>query len=215
MAKTKEFYTPRDIGPLYTQIIPAYQSAFSGEPWYEVSKCGGCASGFSPSTPGGVCERCGSELEEIAYTSTELTARFIELGETRPTMWYVEQEDTQVTLGAVAWQSNVSDVIKEKYKNDDMLRTWFATTLGAAANNMIWLDEVFANRMISNTGNLANFREMIEGFFDRLDGEAMAYRTITPAMKRAPIRDFGDRALLYAANSNVPDYRDVMIITKE
>lgn len=45
--RTARFAAPDEAREKYDAIIPAYQAAFAAEPWYEVSKCGGCSSGYS------------------------------------------------------------------------------------------------------------------------------------------------------------------------
>lgn len=83
----------------------------------------------------------------------------------------------------------------------------------AAPNpEILWLDEVFADRQVSRRNNLVNFRPMIYGFSNRLDQMKVAYRTIAPAMTRAAMRDFGDDATIDKAKSDVPDWRNFVSI---
>ena len=83
----------------------------------------------------------------------------------------------------------------------------------AAPNpEILWLDEVFADRQISRRNNLVNFRSIVYGFSCRLDQTKVAYRTIAPAMMRAAMRDFGDDATIDKAKSDVPDWRNFVSI---
>ena len=77
--RTVHFITPKEARLHYGEIIPAYQKAFAGDPWFEVSKCAGCESGFSAQSPGTVCESCGHKTGEEAYTTEELVDLLITL----------------------------------------------------------------------------------------------------------------------------------------
>ena len=80
----------------------------------------------------------------------------------------------------------------------------------AAPNpEILWLDEVFADRQVSRRNNLVNFRSMVYGFSSRLDQTKVAYRTIVPAMTRVAMRDFGDDATIDKAKSDIPDWRNL------
>ena len=74
--RTARFVAPDEAREKYDAIIPAYQAAFAAEPWYEVSKCGGCSSGYSRQNPGDICQACGSVTGDEAYTEQELTEKF-------------------------------------------------------------------------------------------------------------------------------------------
>ena len=71
--RTARFAAPDEARERYDAIIPAYQAAFAAQPWYEVSKCGGCSSGYSRQNPGDICQACGSTTGDEAYTEQELT----------------------------------------------------------------------------------------------------------------------------------------------
>lgn len=213
--RTARFVAPDEARDKYDVIIPAYQAAFAAEPWYEVSKCGGCSSGYSRQNPGDICQACGSTTGDEAYTEQELAERFDAIGETRPTCWYIEETPAGLALAAVAWTADSVQIAAEKYPGSLEMAAWLKQKYvpnAASDSEILWLDEVFANRRISRRNNLVNFRPMVRGFSDRLDQTNVAYRTIAPAMTRAAMRDFGDDATIDKAKSDVPDWRNFVSI---
>lgn len=220
-----QFLSPRQARKQYDEIIPVYQAAFAGEPWYEVSKCGTCSTGYSRQEPGCECEVCGNLTSEAAYTTEELLERFDMLGETRPTCWYTEREaDGKLAFAAMAWRATARQISEEKYDSAPEMADWLreryprenklARTLGVATGDLLWLDEVFADYSVRARGNLDNFRQMTEGFAVNLNAAAipLAYRTISPAMTRAAVRDYGAAATVERAGKTVPDWRDFVSI---
>lgn len=213
--RTARFAAPGEARDKYDAIITAYQAAFAAEPWYEVSKCGGCSSGYSRQNPGDICQACGSTTGDEAYTEQELAERFDTIGETRRACWYIEETPAGLALAAVAWTANPVQIAAEKYPGSLEMAAWLKQKYApntASDSKMVWLDEVFADRQISRRNNLANFRPMVYGFSARLDQTKVAYRTIAPAMTRAAMRDFGDDATIDKAKSDVPDWRNFVSI---
>lgn len=208
------FYEPEAVKPLYGEIVPAYQTAFAGEPWYEVSKCADeaqrCVAGLSAVAVGALCETCGNRPTRPAYEADELVARFDALGASRPTAWYIEQNELGVTLAAVAWEATAGVVASEKYKDNPAMAEWLNEKLGNG--RLMWLDEVFANRELKPRGNLQNFGAFITGLAEMLDTREVAYRTIQPRMLTAPKRDFGDAATVFNRQTDVPDRREFVVI---
>jgi hypothetical protein len=208
------FYTPNEAKELYEEIVPAYQAAFAGEPWYEVSKCSDielrCDGGLSPLQVGALCGSCSSCPAEQAYPPNEVTARFDALADSRPTSWYVERGDAGITLAAVAWSANPETIATEKYPDVPEMRDWLKENLGD--REVIWLDEVFANRTIKAKGNLRNFGKMVIGFSDIVGPSCVGYRTIAKQMLLAPHRDFGVVANIRNRILEVPDRRDFVTI---
>lgn len=223
------FYTPDEVKPLYYEIVPAYQAAFAGEPWYEVSKCADqlqrCIGGLSSLAIGTTCELCGNCPNRPAYETDELVERFEALAASRPTAWYTEQNGDGLTLAAVAWRATPSVIAKEKYADVPEMKDWlsdyFSTPLKRAAQKVgirtrepqiMWLDEVFANKQIKPKGNLRNFGKFVIGLAEMLEAELVAYRTIEPRMTTVPKRDFGVDATVLQRNDDVPDRRDFVTI---
>ena len=213
--RTARFVAPDEAREKYDAIIPAYQAAFAVGPWYEVSKCSGCSSGYSRQNPGDICQACGSATGDEAYTEQELTEKFDAIGETRPACWYIEETPEGLALAAVAWIADLVQIAAEKYPGSPEMAEWLKQKYApntAPNPEILWLDEVFADRQISRRNNLVNFCPMIYGFSDRLDQTKVAYRTIAPAMTRVAMRDFGDDATIDKAESDVPDRRNFVSI---
>lgn len=210
-----KFYTPEEVKPLYGEIIPAYQAAFAGKPWEEVSKCADqrqrCVGGLSTVAVGSLCSLCGQCPERPAYEADELIARFDALAVSRPTMWYGEQTPEGLAMAAVAWKETPAAIVQEKYQDVPEMTRWISEMIGESP--IVWLDEVFANRQIRSAGNLRNFGDCVTGLAQQLGSEMVAYRTIVPQMTWAAQRDFGSAAAVLRREAEVPDRRDFVIIT--
>lgn len=208
------FYTPETARPLYGEIVPAYQEAFAGSPWNEVSKCVDdklrCDGGLSAVEVGKLCNTCKLCPTQPAYQADELIERFDALGLTRPTAWYAEQNDFGLTMAAVAWKALPSEIATEKYADVPEMSDWVVDKLGEEP--VMWLDEVFANRKRRPKGNLQNFGSFVRGLAMMLDCEKVVYRTIEPRMTAVPKRDFGDSVVVMSRRLDVPDRRDFVII---
>ena len=208
------FYMPDEVEPLYGEIVPAYQAAFAGEPWYEVSKCADqlqrCVGGLSFLAVGASCELCGGCPALPAYEADELVNRFNNLATSRPTTWYVEQNGQGVTLAAIAWKANPAVIADEKYSDAPQMAEWLNEELGM--DELMWLDEVFANKDLKPRGNLQNFGKFVTGMAEMLGSQTVAYRTIEPRMIAVPSRDFGRAASIFARQQSVPDRRDFVVI---
>lgn len=213
------FYTPTEVRPLYDSIIPAYQTAFAGEPWNEVSKCVDvrqrCVGGLSSAAIGSLCNTCTLRPTSPAYEYDEMTKRFDNLAASRPTAWYTEQEANEVVLAAVAWKATPQTIAEEKYADVPEMEDWMLDKLGN--QDVAWLDDIFANRQLRKQGNLRNFGKIITGLADGLNTGVVAYRTIAPQMTSAAMRDFRENAAIAwrpseGINPTVPDRRNFIII---
>lgn len=209
MKEQKKFYKENELE--IATIVPTYQEAFSGWPWYEVSKCVDtelkqrCMRGLSKTALGQTCTVCGLQPIEPAYNPDELIERFTSLEATRPTRWYVESVDDRPALVALAWQAEPVVIGAEKYADVPEMQTWLNDTL--PDKPIIWLDEVFADKNVRKSGNLSNFKNMCAGFMSELDSDALAYRTISPAMIKVAKNNFNA-----FPDSNVPDERSFIRI---
>lgn len=208
------FYNPEEIKPYYDQIVPAYQSAFKGDPWEEASKCvdeqSRCIGGFSALEVGELCLTCGNCTERPAYEKEELIERFEALAASRPTAWYTEQNGLGLTSAAIAWKATPSRIAEEKYSDVPEMTDWLQGLLGD--DEIIWLDEVFANKDLQPTGNLKNFGNSVIGFTKILRSPTVAYRTKEPRMLTVAKRDFGVNATILTREKRVPDRRDFVTI---
>lgn len=207
-------YTPEEVKALYGEIVPTYQAAFAGEPWYEVSKCVDqlqrCVGGLSSVAVGVSCELCDRCPILPAYEVDELVNGFNNLATSRPTTWYVEQNSQGVTLAAIAWKAKLTVIADEKYSDVPEMAEWLRGELGS--DEVMWLDEVFANKDLKPKGNLQNFGKFVTEMADMLGSQTVAYRTIEPRMIAVPTRDFGQAASIFVRQQDVPDRRDFVAI---
>lgn len=209
MSELGKFYKEGELD--FSKVVPTYQEAFSGWPWYEISKCVDssltqrCTGGLSAVALKAMCVTCGNQPNQPAYDPVELVGRFQTLEAIRPTSWYVESVDEIPALVALAWSASPEEIAREKYGDVPEMQNWLADTLGKEP--VIWLDEVFADKTVRPSGNLTNFRYMCAGFISALDNTQLAYRTISPAMIRAAENNFGVKPA-----DNVPDYRSLLQI---
>lgn len=212
------FYSPDEVKPLYDEIVLMYQAAFAGKPWNEVSKCidlsKRCVGGFTSLKVGQTCETCQDCPTQTAYEYVELVERFDILADTRPTEWYIEQENTSLTLAAIAWRAYPPQIIEERYKDVPEMSDWLSAKL-APEISIVWLDEVFANKNIKPKGNLKNFGKFVVGLADILKVDFVAYRTIEPRMTAVATRDFKENVQIFKGNVDLPDRRDFVMIKAE
>lgn len=216
MSELGKFYNPNEMD--LNKIIDTYQVAFAGEPWYEVSKCVNddefkkCNGEFCQTAVGQICPECNNAPTEPAYNCDELVSKFEITADTRPTIWYTEESIDGVTLGANAWAVKSSQIASEKYSGIPEMETWLQAIIGD--NEIVWLDEIFANREISPNGNLKNFKEICDGFMEKLDCSNFAFRTINPRMISAAKKCFDGQLIVFEKEINVPDWRDFVLISK-
>ncbi len=229
---SEKFYSPEDMKPLYDKVVSVYQTAFADEPWNEVSKCVDsrrrCVGGLSAVAIGSMCGMCGERPLLPAYERDELVGRFEDLAASRPVSWYVERtggdvalDDGDITLAAMAWLATPETIATEKYADVPKMSVWMEEKL--STEPVIWLDEVFANRVLRPSGNLRRFGAMCTGFMEQLGNDTLAFRTINERMTAAAERDFGDRATVFRRRRvdvsdrrvEVPDRRDFVIIRGE
>jgi len=194
-----------------SSVVPAYQVAFSGWPWFEVSKCVDpgeeqrCFGGLSQIAISKTCTTCELQPTQPAYEPDELIERFERLESTRPTRWYVESIEERPALVALAWSATPEQIATEKYDDVPKMQDWLVNEL--PNKPIVWLDEVFADKKIRPSGNLSKFRDMCQGFMLDLASTDLAYRTINPAMLKAAEKNFQ-----VTPTENVPDRRSLVRI---
>lgn len=194
------------------EIIPIYQSAFAGDPWFEVSRCpatqeiNSCEGGISSLSIGEFCTKCALIPSEVAYPPDELRDKFVRLNQQYPMTWYIEEnESNQIALAAFATLLDSKIIFQEKYSSSPDMLSWLTKMYGNG--KFAWLDEVFADKQVRPSGNLRYFKDMIVGLGSSLDTDMVAYRTINQRMLHAAERDFGDKAKIYEPKIDVPDHR--------
>ena len=209
MSELGKFYNEGELD--FSRVVPAYQEAFSGWPWFEVSKCVDpnikqrCAGGLSQVAINETCALCRLQPTRPAYEANELIERFEMLEATRPTRWYVETVNDNPALVALAWSATPEQVAIEKYNDAPEMQSWLTDSL--PNEPITWLDEVFADKKIRTSTNLSNFRYMCRGFMTALNNTELAYRTKSPAMIRAAETNFNVVPI-----KNVPDRRSFLKI---
>lgn len=205
------FYRPEEMD--YASVVPAYQAAFAEEPWNEVSKCMDvrvpqrCPGGLSSVEVGANCFSCNQSPDQPAYESNELIARFTELGESRPTLWYVETVEARVALAAVCWLSDAKRLAQEKYQDVPAMEPWLGAIFGERP--FVYLDEIFRDKTVRPAGNLANFGTMVAGFWRALQNDTLAYRSKNSNLLAKTERTFGSAATIARAErQEAPDWRE-------
>ena len=213
----KQLVTPVEVRASYEDIARAYQDAFSGDPWYEKSKCidarQRCIGGLSSTAVGQVCQVCNLSPQNIAYEYDELVARFDRLASNKEVGWYIERQDSAIALAACAWKTNGKDLVKERYSDDEAMQVWLKNKF--ADDSFTYLDEIFAQKAVRPSGNLHNFKGIVIDLTDLLNTKQFCFRTINPALVRAAVRDFQEQTQIFQRNKDVPDRRDFVIINVE
>ncbi len=192
-------------------IVPVYQQAFAGEPWFEVSRCGGCERGFSGQPPGEVCRDCATVLTEPAYPTEGLTVRLTEAVEAGTAALYTERgSDGKVLLAALAFDTTPEQIYRDYYADrPPEMGEWLVQSL---PDRLIWLAEVFADRRKRPQGNLRDFRSMCEQLAENLGSSVIAYRSINPRIIAKAVTAFGERCVVFEPESQVPDRRSFVLL---
>jgi len=209
------FYTGQEAQVIYPEIVPVYQAAFAGEPWFEVSKCEDrseaqkCIGGFSSQEIGQLCADCSLTLVRSAYEAQELTDSFDRISALVPTAWYTEGDENGLNLAAFVWKADADFIADEKYGDVPQMKTWLKDTLGS--NSILWLDEIFADRTKKPSGNLANFGQMVDGFRTEMGFNPMAFRTINKRLIYGALKQVPNTSV-YESFTDVPDRRSLVVV---
>ena len=212
------FYNPEEARKRYGDVVPVYQEAYYNDPWYERSKCADrrqrCVGGLSSTAVGSVCNTCFEKPTRPAYETDELVERFNEIVATRPSAWYMEDVDGKLAFATLAWKGNASLIARDRYKDVPEMSEWLAEQLGD--QDVIWLDEVFADKRVRESGNLANFTSMCDGFRQRLGGDVIAFRTINERLLSSAQKQLFGQATIFGQDKKdsppVPDRRKFVLI---
>lgn len=196
-------------------LIPVYQTAFAGDPWFEVSKCPAedlvsrsCMGPYSPIPTGETCESCLKMPVQDAYPADEIRELFVELPQTRPMLWYLEQNGAgQIAMAAFLERLTATQIYEEKYPDVPEMKCWMEEYC-IGTQEIGWLDEVFADTELRSRGNLKNFGRMIRMLAAGLEVDRVAYRTLNLRMLGAASRDFDKGLKIFdPALHEVPDRR--------
>jgi hypothetical protein len=206
-------------------LAETYKIAFAGDPWYEVSRCGSkqCAGSFKTQEADENCATCGTALVP-AYDSDELVSGWQAI---------IEEEDAVVELTrdqlerpvcvTIARPTTQEELWRRKYLGITAMSRWIDEQL---PSKFVWIEDTFANRKISPTGNLKNRGATLGRIAARYGGLQIATRTLQPAIIRATLRDVGPNTTMYVGSEgigndiagsvrfrgNVPDRRTVLVI---
>ncbi len=202
-----------------TQLVPIYQTAFAGEPWYEVSACAAspdfpnpCPSRRSPQAIGETCAECGGLLQAPAFSAETLTDGWISHFREHESRFYLERlKDESCVLAALAWRATPDAVADRCYASpsEHAMRVWLRTEL---PDRFVWLEDIFANRALRPSGNLWNYRAMVAQLLSELGGSLFAFRSINERLIQKTILLFNSRAQRLIGLRDVPDRRDIVLV---
>ena len=174
-----------------SELVPVYQKAFAGYPWYEVSKCN-CVRGYSRQKVGEICTGnpddagdtgCGVLLSEEAYPRDELLPELEQRVRDNPSLVYVERdEDGQAVMGAIAYPAAAKDVYQKKYEDKGRGSETIETAFSRLPEKIIWLDEIFADLERRPSGNLSNFEMICTMMSSQLGNQIIAFRTMNEGL---------------------------------
>lgn len=210
--------TTKEIEKSLPELAKVYIEAFKGEPWYEVSQCidrqtpQRCPGGFSPIEIGNICTTCDTCPVNEAYKVDELAEKWQSIGKEKDAIWWIERVGDSIAMAALAWVGTSKQIAQEKYEDNPTMKDWIDTFF-EGETQVIWLDEVFADKRVRSSDNLHNFEGMIRSMQSALlPSGLVSYRTITPQMTTKPKSVFADQAIVEQREIGVPDRRDFVSI---
>lgn len=181
-------------GSRLLQVAPTlaetYKNAFSGSPWYEVSRCNNpaCQMIFSALDQGEDCEICKYPLIE-AYDTKELTMTWLSLLNNSDATFYISYDtDGQPVRATIARPTDTQELVQRKYQTITQMQPWLEEKL---AGELVWIEDTFANRNKQPSGNLRDRGRILGDIAMRYGGLVIATRTLQPAIVRATVRDLG------------------------
>jgi hypothetical protein len=203
----------REIWHGQPDLVPAYQHAFAGDPWYERTKCvspdpplspdppdGYCKGEYSPLEIGDTCPGCHGVLTTEAYPPDELLAKWRERLASSPVAVYVERVDREgaegaVALAAIGWAATAFDVAAE-YPKQPVTRDWLKREILPPAS--FYLAEIFCDARVRSSGNLENLDRVIRGFAQVFVQDTVVFRSKNVKLIGKTKRLFGDRCTVFA-----------------
>jgi hypothetical protein len=187
---------------LVKELVPVYQKAFAGPPWFEVSKCLTCPTGFSASPAGDFCEACSARgvrtlLTSPAYPPDELYAALLERVRSPDSTVYIERTvDGKPVLSAIFKVAEEQDIVSNYAGRTDP-----DIVKSIIPGRVLWLDEIFADLDARPNGNLKNLQEIIEKSAQQTGDRTIAFRTINENLIKKMQNIYGPRATI----TMVPD----------
>lgn len=199
-----------------SHLVPIYQMAFAEAPWGEVSQCvappgfeKACPSRRSPQGVDETCTKCGEILLAPAFSRQALTDGWIDHFENHDSRFYLEQlDDGSCLLAALAWRATPETLADRCYSDpsEREMRAWLASEL---PGSFVWLEDIFAHRVLRPRRNLWNYRGMIAQLLAELDSSVLVFRSINPRLIEKTLKTFDSEA---ERLENVPDRRDVVLV---
>lgn len=171
-------------------LAETYKIAFAGEPWNEVSRCETvtCETQFTDLEPGCNCSGCGLALAE-AYNSDELVLAWRRMiSEEDATLEANTNTQGVPTLATIVRPTTPDELFERKYADVVSMRVWLQDEL---PSKFVWIEDTFANRKVSPSGNLEGRGATLGRIATRYSGLLIATRTLTPAIIAATVRDVG------------------------
>lgn len=218
-------YSAQAVGDRMDDLVSLYREAFASPPENERTICANeketlpsCPGGFSALAVGQICAQCELEVTQEAYPAGELRKRFAEIADgPYPAVWYLEETgmSKQIGLAVLARTLPVADVAEVKYPDNPEMAEWLANHFGnRQANRVVWLDEIFANTALRQSGNLTKFESMCRRLAKGADVGGIAFRTLNPKLVHVAQKEFGSAAKISdPAFGELPDYRKFVEVT--
>jgi hypothetical protein len=159
-----------------------------------------------------MCAACGGILRAPAFSRQGLTEGWISHFREHEARFYLEQlEDESCVLAALAWQATPASLADRCYSDarEGEMRAWLDSHL---PETFVWLEDIFAHRVLRPSGNLWNYRSMIAQFISELGGSVLAFRSINERLIQKTIQLFSSQAERLVALEDVPDHRDLILV---
>lgn len=211
-----EIITPQNASRLeqfQETLADSYIEAFAGEPWGERSRCDNetCSISFSKSDIGTACEQCGVVMGP-AYTPEELYKEWNSKLENDDAIFELAINDEEEAVRATIAHPLTKDALfMKKYRSVPAMEGWIEQYL---PHDLVWIDDTFANRHKSPTGNLRDRGITLARIalnYPTID--LIVTRTKAAEVVAATLRDVGPQTDLYIGDFPI-DLRDPDIIAQ-
>ncbi|MEI7631964.1 MAG: hypothetical protein WCJ60_01430 [bacterium] len=208
-------YSQQAMSGRVDELTDIYQYAFAQAPWNEVGKCAKnektptCPDGFSALQVGSFCTACELIVEQPAYSDEELRKKFTKPEDAEHhTVWYLEETGAgKISLAVLARITTAQGLRNIAFENNKPMQEWISSKYNNPGQSVVWIEDIFADTSIRESGNLKNFGDMCRQIATG-SGESseIAIRTLNPKVVSAAKRDFGTKCKIYDPVFNeVPD----------